>query len=202
MKSIRVFKKVLFLLVIIIGSSHFQIFSQNQPKTVILRGGTPVTLALRDDFSTKGKDNLVGTSLDFYVVYDVVAEGEVVIPAGTMVRSEITSFTKRKIFGVPARLTLKLDKVQTVDNKIMMLGGNNVLTSTGAVNAWAGTLTTVASSCAIVGLFIYAPMTFIAVPLLIPPFFIKGGHATIAGGSQYEVRIINNEKIQVSQPGM
>lgn len=196
----RVILKWNIILAILLGLCS-NVVGQNdaisKQKTVILRAGTPITLALKDAVTSR-KDFSVGTNVGFYVLYDVVVDGEVAIPSGTPVYGSITSIVRPKGFGNPGKLTVKIDKVQAIDNTLMMLGGKNVFSATGDPNVTSGILVGIGTTFEVVGLLLYWPFSVIGLPFFIPPMFMKGSHAEMGSGTQVELTIVNTAKIKIT----
>lgn len=83
------------------------------PSTLTIPDGTSVRLGLRQNVSSD--HSRAGDHLDFVVVRDVSIDGLTVIPAGTMASGTVTKVKGKRLFGIGAEVSLKLDSVELVN---------------------------------------------------------------------------------------
>jgi hypothetical protein len=65
----------------------------------VLRAGTPITLRLMEEITTKGKAARVGQRIRMGVAAPVVVNSVTVIPAGSPTEAEITSVRNKGMWG-------------------------------------------------------------------------------------------------------
>ena len=85
-----------------------------------LLAGTPVTVMTNDEISTMSCN--VGERFEVTVVRDVVSQGVVVIPAGTIGGGEVTFCTNRGGFGKPGILGIALRDLQLGGKRVALDG--------------------------------------------------------------------------------
>lgn len=85
-----------------------------------LLAGTPVTVMMNDEISTMSCN--VGERFDVIVVRDVISQGAVVIPAGTIGGGEVTFCTNRGGFGKPGILGIALRDLQVRGKRVALDG--------------------------------------------------------------------------------
>ena len=73
-------------------------------ENAVLRAGTPVTLRLLEEVTTKKKSARVGQRIKMEVGADVVVNSVTVIPAGTPAEAEITEVRNKGMWGKSGRL--------------------------------------------------------------------------------------------------
>lgn len=94
---------------------------------VTLKAGTPVVLATTGMVSTKSV--IPGSTVDFMVVSDVMADGQVAIAAGTIAKGQIGYFSKPSPFGQGGEFSLQVNAVNAVNGALVPLSGANVSAS-------------------------------------------------------------------------
>ena len=70
----------------------------------VLRAGTPITLRLMEEITTKGKAARVGQRIRMEVAAPVVVNSVTVIPAGSPAEAEITSVRNKGMWGKSGKL--------------------------------------------------------------------------------------------------
>lgn len=94
-------KKLIFCLTLLAISGFA--FAQ---KTVTIKGGTIVPVeAVRNVRATEVQ---VGQNVDFKVSRDVIVDGNVAIPVGTIVKGSVYEAKRSTVFGTKGRLGIKL----------------------------------------------------------------------------------------------
>lgn len=96
----RIFQILFLCVLLLIGTAtHAQ-------KQVTLKAGTIVSLeALREVRGAKAHE---GESVDFRVTRDVVVDGVVVVPAGTLAKGTVYEATRSTVFGIPGKLGIRI----------------------------------------------------------------------------------------------
>ena len=75
-----------------------------QTANAVLRAGTPISLRILEEVTTKEKAARVGQRIRMEVASDVVVNDVVVIPAGSPAEGEITSVRNKGMWGKSGRL--------------------------------------------------------------------------------------------------
>lgn len=88
-------------------------------KAFLLEDGTPVHLVLSENLSSA--DAVTGQTVEFEVVDDVVVNGLVVIPHGSMAWATVTDAEHKKRMGRAGKLDLNIDKVRLADGERALL---------------------------------------------------------------------------------
>jgi len=89
------------------------------PKAFLLEDGTPVHLVLSQNLSSA--DAVTGQTVEFEVVDDVVVNGVLVIPHGSMAWATVTDAEHKKRMGRAGKLDLNIDKVRLADGERALL---------------------------------------------------------------------------------
>lgn len=98
-------------------------FAQGK-RTVTVKAGTIVPLEAVDE--VRGAKAHVGQSVDFRVVRDVVADGAVAIPAGTLVKGTVYEARRSTAFGTRGRLGIKIRTLVTSSGEVVYFTGSEV----------------------------------------------------------------------------
>ena len=147
---------------------------------VVLKAGTPIIL--RTVNAINSKMMTFGSVIPFEVAEDVVADGVVVILAGTPVKGEVVAFRNRIIFGGAAKMTIAVSQVNTIDNKTANVEGSQQFKGqSNSGIAWA---------CFVVSLIILWP-------LILVPFFVKGKDVEISSGAIFNCTVSNDVMVAV-----
>jgi hypothetical protein len=93
--------------------------SLTAPKALLLEDGTPVHLVLAQNLSSA--DAVTGQTVEFEVVDDVVVNGFLVIPHGSMAWATVTDAEHKKRMGRAGKLDLNVDKVRLADGERVLL---------------------------------------------------------------------------------
>lgn len=88
----------------------------------VLRSGTPVSLKLREELTTKGKKLRVGQRFNMEVAEDVRLGSVVVIPAGTPAVGEITDVRNKGMWGKSGRIGARPLYARIGDRQIRLSG--------------------------------------------------------------------------------
>lgn len=99
-----------FFLSMAMGLFALTTFGQKQ---VMLKAGTIVPLQAVN--SVKAADVSEGQSVDFRVTQDVLVEGAVAIPRGTLAKGKVVECRKSSVAGTKGRLTISISGL-TLDN--------------------------------------------------------------------------------------
>ncbi|MDX1643800.1 MAG: hypothetical protein R3244_05520 [Thermoanaerobaculia bacterium] len=87
------------------------------PEPVVVPAGTTLTLRLEDTLSSH--ETPVGASFTGQVVQEVSVDGQLAIPAGSIVRGHVTEAQAAKKIGGRARLSLAFDELETPDGEVV-----------------------------------------------------------------------------------
>lgn len=142
--------------------------AQNQ---VTLKAGTPVSLVTVGNVSSK--DAVSGSVIDFKVVSDVIAEGKVVIPAGTIAKGQVSNVSKASALGKGGELSVSVSTINAIDGSLVPLSGSTVSAS-GKDKVG---LAVVCGLCTLVG------------------FLITGEQAEVPAGAQAQAVVMSNTEI-------
>ncbi|MGM9695165.1 MAG: hypothetical protein ACI3YC_09180 [Alloprevotella sp.] len=105
--------------------SFVAVCSQAQTKeTVTVKGGTIISVTAAENL--KAADANVGDRVNFRVVRDVVVNGKVAIPSGTLVLGKVTQAKKSSCFGTKGRLSINLSHVLMSDGTTVPFTNSNV----------------------------------------------------------------------------
>lgn len=88
-------------------------------KAFLLEDGTPVHLVLSQNLSSA--DAVTGQTVEFEVVDDVVVNGLLVIPRGSIAWATVTDAEHKKRMGRAGKLDLNIDKVRLGDGERALL---------------------------------------------------------------------------------
>jgi hypothetical protein len=155
------------------GNSAAYAASTPTEKTVTLPAGTPVTLALTEEISSKTASN--GMEIPFQVLSDVEEEDTVLIKAGTLGHAQVTNLKKPAALGKEGELTISDFYVTAVDGQRVPLVAS--LSQVGEGKS--------GKSLAL-GLIICWPL-----------LLMKGGHAVVPAGTQKTVYTAGKVKVKI-----
>lgn len=150
-------------------------------REIKIKAGTTVEMELANNITSSNL--MIGSEIDFSVIRDVKAEGEVVISRGSKALGRVTYIEKRKNFGRPGKIEVKVDKVLTVSGDYIYLDGKGV-------SAEGKNKSTASWTYFIISLIILWPLIFI-------PFIQKGGHALIPAGTKFRGTISQSTTIEI-----
>ena len=116
--------KKLFLSIALALGFTFCAAAQSVDGMVVLKAGTPVNL--KSVSSLNSKYLTQGSSVDFIVSNDVVAQGVVVVPAGSVVKGYVMEAKKASIFGIAGEFYISIDGLYAQDGTYIPLSGASV----------------------------------------------------------------------------
>ena len=93
-------------------------------ETVTLKGGTAIPLQLMETIN--GKTNVVGERINFMVTNDIIVNGKVVIPHGTIAYGQITRAKKNGLCGQAGEIQVSVNSVAAVDGTQVILTGGTL----------------------------------------------------------------------------
>ena len=135
-------------------------------REIVLPPNSEVVVTPNDTITTKGKKVKEGYKFRLSTVFDVMQDGFVVIPKGTMGEGTVTWMTNKGAFGKSGKMEVSFDWLE--------LGGRRIaLTGTHRQEGEGNTGATVATAVA-VGVF---------------SAFVTGRSASIANGQQLRARV-------------
>jgi len=92
------------------------------PDHLFLPDGTPIPVQLAENVSSSKAH--VGDQVNFVVVRNVDLDGFTVIPAGTVAHGTVTGIKGKRLLGIGAKVSLKLDSVRLVTGEEVTLRGS------------------------------------------------------------------------------
>ncbi len=114
-------KKILMLIAIVACSSVA--FAQEK-KEVTIKAGTIVSLEAVN--TVRASKSHVGQTVEFRVIRDVLVDGEVAIPSGTLAKGTVFEAQCNSWFGTKGRLGIKLRNLTTANGDVLYLTGSDV----------------------------------------------------------------------------
>lgn len=127
----------------------------------VLRAGTPITLRILEEVTTKEKAARVGQRIKMEVAAPVELNGVVVIPAGSPAEGEVTSVRNKGMWGKSGRLEARALYARVNGRQIRLTGGFDDKGVTGTAG--------------VVGAIAFVPVA---------GFFITGTSAVLPAGGQ------------------
>lgn len=159
--------KAFAALIALVATCVFAPFTSAQKK-VTLKAGTPVILATVETVSSK--TTVSGNTIDFKVVTDVIVDGNVVIPAGTIAKGQASNVSKASAIGKGGEITVGINNINALDGTLVPLSGANI--SASGKNKVG--LAIVCGICTLFG------------------FLIPGSQAELPAGSQTQAVVMSN----------
>lgn len=152
----------------------FVVFPSNanaQNKEVTLKAGMPIVLS---SVSNANSNNLTtGSTIDFRVVSDVKVGENVVIPAGSIAKGQVTHVSKSTALGKGGALTISVNSINAIDGTLIPISGAT-LTQSGENRTG---LAVICGLCTLFG------------------FLIQGEAAEIPAGAQVQAVVMTNSTI-------
>lgn len=162
--------KAFAALIALVATCVFAPFTSAQKK-VTLKAGTPVILATVETVSSK--TTVSGNTVDFKVVTDVIVDGNVVIPAGTIAKGQASNVSKASAIGKGGEITVGINNINALDGTLVPLSGANI--SASGKNKVG--LAIVCGICTLFG------------------FLIPGSQAELPAGSQTQAVVMSNTMV-------
>lgn len=162
--------KAFAALIALVATCEFAPFTSAQKK-VTLKAGTPVILATVETVSSK--TTVSGNTVDFKVVTDVIVDGNVVIPAGTIAKGQASNVSKASAIGKGGEITVGINNINALDGTLVPLSGANI--SASGKNKVG--LAIVCGICTLFG------------------FLIPGSQAELPAGSQTQAVVMSNTMV-------
>lgn len=138
---------------------------------VKIPAGTAILLRSTADVNS---DNTLGDVVTFTVVSDVVVNGKVVAKAGSSATGEVSAISKRKFFGIPAKVSVTVQRVTMADSSIVVVNKTKTVEGDDQM------------VCSIIGTI-----------LCLFPALIKGGDAKIASGATFDAMVAAPSEVNV-----
>lgn len=136
-------------------------------RQIILAPNAEVVVTPNDSLTTKGKKLKQGSKFRMSTMFDVMQDGYVVIPKGTVGEGTITWLTNKGSFGKSGKMEVSFDRLELGDQRVSLTGS---FRQEGEGNTGA----TVGAAVA-VGIF---------------SAFVTGRSATIVNGQQLRARTV------------
>lgn len=119
--KLRTFRSIAFTLVVAILSLSF---TNPNSKTVVLNAGTPINISTVNSISSM--DANAGQIVNFEVDSDIMAEGEVVIPKGSIATGQIVRVDHSKGLGKAGFVEVRIKSVKSIDGQDIYLTDSNI----------------------------------------------------------------------------
>ena len=97
------------------------LFAQKQ---VTIKGGTPIPVI--SDRNIKAADVSVGQNIDFKVARDILVDGIVAIPSGTIVKGQVYEAKRSNAFGTKGRLGINLRYLNLPSGDVINFASSNI----------------------------------------------------------------------------
>lgn len=143
----------------------------------VLRTGAPVTLRMREELTTKGKNLRVGQRFNMEVAEDVRLGSAVVIPAGSPAVGEITDVRNKGMWGKSGRIGARPLYARVGDRQIRLSGAIDDKGVTGTAG--------------VIGAVAFVP---------IAGFLLTGTSAVIPMGATIPAFLDEDVQMKVAQP--
>ena len=166
-------KRCKFIALMLASVFFLSSFTNPTGKVVMLKSGTMVSLELINRVTS---DMKVGQIVDFRVLSDVKAGGEVVIKAGTIAKGQVVDISKNSMLGQPGEVTLSVKSVTAVDGTRVALTGAS-LTSEGKSKLAVSIVFTL---------------------LCILGFLIKGEEGKIPPGTVFDAMVATDTEVEIA----
>jgi hypothetical protein len=150
------------------------IITEPEPVTIKLPAGTAVKLETTRIISTETLQ--AGQMIDLKVTADVLVDGKVVIPAGSIANGQVTRADKPKALGREGRIEIQIKSVKAID-------GQDIPLSSGAIFKEGEDKQTLAI---VLGLL-----------LCILCLLIKGKDAIVPIGTPVAANVASNSEIEI-----
>ncbi len=167
----RFFTAAVMILCMLVTANAQELNSSASPKIVLLKAGTIVPMVSIQKATSRG--SAPGVGVDFMTTSDVLADGVVVVPSGTIVKGQICDARSATILGIGGDLTVCVNAMYAVDGTYVPLTG-------ASVSAYGDDNTALAIVC---GLF-----TFFG-------FLISGEQAVLPSGTPVQGVVMSNTYI-------
>lgn len=161
-------KKIIFLCASLFALAH------GYAQTTVLKAGTIVPMQAVNN--VKAADVTVGQTVDFIVNHAVKANGQEVIPAGTLVKGKVTEAAKSSLAGTKGRLSINI-------SNLALPSGDMVFFTNSDVRITGKNRT---------------PLSVVLACLVWPCIFIPGSRAEMPAG--YEVQAMVASNVEIAQP--
>ena len=152
-----------------------RITAANAQEMLLLKAGTPIPMVTVSTVTSRIE--AIGNSVDLMTTADVVADGVVVIPSGTVVKGWVSDSRKATILGIGGNLSISVNGIYATDGTYIPVAGANV-------SAYGSDKTVLAVIC---GMF-----TFFG-------FFIPGEQAYLPAGSNVQGIVMSNTYVSAAK---
>lgn len=145
--------------------------SAQTSKDVVVKSGTPLEVATTTDISSKSHP--IGTIVDLKLLNPVMVKGEVVIPAGTIIKGKVTQCQKSKLFGGKGMIAIEANTITAIDGTLIPISGISFRAEGKSALGWS----IVGTVCCLFG------------------FLIHGTQGVIPAGTQMSGNVLANTTI-------
>lgn len=112
--------KIILFISLICFVNNFNLRAENEGiHSITIPAGTSVPLIL--DYSINSKSARQGDIIDFKVAQDIFINDQLAIPMGTSATAEIVTASKRKCWGKPGKLTIRIKELQLANGATIPL---------------------------------------------------------------------------------
>lgn len=166
-------KKIFLRLALLFGLIVSPISAIAQTKTAVIKAGTVVELkSLKTVYAREVE---VGDNVKFEVVGNVVSNGEILIPAGTIANGIVTDARKSSLAGTKGRLSVDIKSLALADGIKVPLSGMVRVTGKNRT-----------------------PLAVVAALFVWPCIFIPGTKAVMTEGSEATATVVANTEVPVN----
>lgn len=122
----KIFKKLNIIkpLSIILACSVLSLSFNTRKETVTLRAGTPIPMETTTALSSNYL--IIGRTVDFKVTQDIMVDGNVVVPVGSIAKGQVIRVERAKGLGKAGYIAVEVKSVKAVDGTIVQLGGGDI----------------------------------------------------------------------------
>lgn len=166
-------KKIFLRLALLFGLIVSPISAIAQTKTAVIKAGTVVELkSLKTVYAREVE---VGDNVKFEVVGNVVSNGEILIPVGTIANGIVTDARKSSLAGTKGRLSVDINSLTLSDGTKVPLSGMVRVTGKNRT-----------------------PLAVVAALFVWPCIFIPGTKAVMTEGSEATATVVANSEVPVN----
>lgn len=148
--------------------------SMAQAKEYVIKAGTPIEVATTANISSKSHP--MGTIVDLKLLNPVMVKGEVLIPAGTIIKGKVTQCQKSKLFGGKGMIAIEANAITAIDGTLVPISGISFRNEGKSNLGWS----IVGTVCCLFG------------------FLIHGTQGTIPAGTQMSGNVMANTTITIA----
>ena len=112
--------KIIILISVICFVNNFSLKAENcNARSITIPGGTTIPLILNHPISSKKAKQ--GDIINFEIAQDIYINEQIAIPKGTSAMAEIIKASKRKCWGKPGKLVIRIKELQLINGTTIPL---------------------------------------------------------------------------------